>query len=951
MLVVAPAGSGKTTFLAQLTAGADGPVAWYWAESSDSAPDVFVRCLEQSFATAIQRLPSGWTSADDVGLALESWHGPHPMLVIDDFHALQGSPAEATLERVLACAPDLRVLIATRSLPDLNLSRLRVSNSLLEVGLDDLRFRSWEVEQLFRGFYGEPLSPEDLALLSRRTEGWAAALQLFHLATRGKQPAERRRTLNTLGSSSKLVREYLARNVLDELPQDLREFMLETCVLGRLTGSLCDELRQARGSRQILEELERRQLFTYVVGADDEYRYHDFLRSHLEGVLVEELGHDEARARYMRAGGLLGRSGAMSDALTAFCRAEDWSAVSALLGREGELLAQGSPTWVDLIPQAVSQNDPWLLLAEARRHVIEGTFHAALEKYQQAELGFGATSGRELARRERLALNVWLEPTAAPSSDWSGLLRRATIREPLAVRQVAARELSPPYRALVSGLSALMAGRVDEAIRALDDVVEELDASASLFAAGRVAGAAARILSGAAYGARAAESAAEDAERLDLGWLARLGRTALVLEGRTDDRREAASALRTFESYGDAWGAALTILMRGWGALVSGRGAKDDLRRAVEEFERLRADVLATWARSALALALARSGDAEARRAAIRAEFCARCLGVPGAQAVALFALAESDPTHEAEHGSVATAMLGEFSLVLPGRTRPAELEEPEGVSAAADQPSIEIQCFGGFGVVVHGVPIDLGRAKPRPRHVLHLLAVSAGRPVHREVLTEAIWPNAEPRTANRYLHVAISSLRRVLEPNGRRGAPSLIAREAEAYRLALPDDACVDLLEFDRSLEAARAAQLGGDAERSLSAYRTALDLYKGDLLPEDGPAEWLVEERERRSAEACEAAHSIAVLLLERDEPAAATVACERGLRIDRFRDDLWRLCISSHERTGDLAAALRTRREYRAVLSRLGLAPQPAASGRERPNVARPRATRASNRRRGR
>jgi DNA-binding SARP family transcriptional activator len=928
VLTVAPAGSGKTTFLAQLTADAEGPVAWYWAESGDSAPEAFVGCLEQSFAAAIGTLTAGWKSADDVGLALDRWRGPHPLLVIDDFHVLQGSPAEETLERVLVRAPDLRVLIATRSLPGLNLSRLRVSNSLLEVGLNDLRFRSWEVEQLFRDFYGEPLSHEDLALLSRRTEGWAAALQLFHLATRGKQPAERRRTLDTLGSSSKLVREYLARNVLDELPQELREFMLETCVLGRLTGALCDELLESSGSRQLLEELERRQLFTYGIGADEEYRYHDFLRSHLEAVLVEELGQDEARKRYTHAGALLESAGAMSDALTAYCRGEDWSAANALLGREGERLAQGSPTWVDLIPQIVSANDPWLLLAEARRNVRKGMFPAALERYQQAEVGFGASGGRELARHERLALNVWLDPTTVPSSDWSGLLRRATVGEPLAVRQLAARELPPPHRSLVSGLSALLAGRVSEAIRALDDALQEPGASPSLLAAARLAGAVARILSGAVHGARAAESAAEDAEQLDLEWLARLGRTALVLEGRADGRREAASALQAFERHGDAWGAALTILLRGWGALASGRAATADLRLAVAEFERLRAEVLATWARSALALALARSGDPDARRAATTAEFCARSLGVPGAQAIALSALAESHPTQAARHGSAAAAMLDELSLVLPRRLRSAELAPRVHVTTAAALPSIEIHCFGGFGVAVHGEPVDLAKAKPRPRYVLHMLAVSAGRPVHREVLTEAVWPNAEPRAANRYLHVAISSLRRVLEPNGRRGGESLIAREAEAYRLALPDDARVDIVEFDRALAAARAAQRGGDDERSLGAYRAALDLYRGDLLPEDGPAEWLVEERERRSAEACEAAHAVARGLLERGEPAAATVACERGLHIDRFRDDLWRLCIRSHERTGDFAAASRARGEYRAVLSELGIAARPGA-----------------------
>src|SRR5439155_1226173 len=82
--------------------------------------------------------------------------------------------------------PSITFVMGTRALPGFNLSRLRVSGSLLEIGSEDLRFRSWEVEHLFRDFYREPLPPEELAELARRTEGWAAGLQLFHLATRSR---------------------------------------------------------------------------------------------------------------------------------------------------------------------------------------------------------------------------------------------------------------------------------------------------------------------------------------------------------------------------------------------------------------------------------------------------------------------------------------------------------------------------------------------------------------------------------------------------------------------------------------------------------------------------------------------------------------------------------------------------------------------------------------------
>ena len=96
----------------------------------------------------------------------------------------------------------LAIVVGSRLAPSINLCRLRVAGDLVEIGPDDLRFRAWEVERLFREHYGEPVPPEELAVLARRTEGWAAGLQLFHLATRGKPADERRRILAAVGAGA-----------------------------------------------------------------------------------------------------------------------------------------------------------------------------------------------------------------------------------------------------------------------------------------------------------------------------------------------------------------------------------------------------------------------------------------------------------------------------------------------------------------------------------------------------------------------------------------------------------------------------------------------------------------------------------------------------------------------------------------------------------------------------
>ena len=219
-LVVAPAGSGKTTLVARFATTCGAPVAWYRAETWDADEASFVRHLEAALLAAIPDLAGGWATVDDAARSMASRDGSAPvLLVIDDFYALEDTAAEAAFGRLIDWAPAwLTLILATRVAPSLNLSRLRLSGGLLEIGTDDLRFRAWEVEQLFRDVYHDPVPPADLAVLARRTEGWAAGLQLFHLATRGRSAEERRRVLGGPGSSGRLLREYLAQNVMVGLP-------------------------------------------------------------------------------------------------------------------------------------------------------------------------------------------------------------------------------------------------------------------------------------------------------------------------------------------------------------------------------------------------------------------------------------------------------------------------------------------------------------------------------------------------------------------------------------------------------------------------------------------------------------------------------------------------------------------------------------------------------------
>ncbi|OLE35635.1 MAG: hypothetical protein AUG48_10070 [Actinobacteria bacterium 13_1_20CM_3_68_9] len=895
-LVVAPAGSGKSTLLAGFAASAGVPVAWYRAESWDAKTSTLLSHLQSAFTAALGPIPDGWDSVEAGARSLEAWAGRRALLIVDDLHTLEDSPAELTLERLIDYAPPtITFLIGSRALPGFNLSRLRVSGSLLEIGSEDLRFRSWEVERLFRDFYRAPLPPEELAELARRTQGWAAGLQLFHLATRGKSPQERRRILTALGSRSRLTREYLTRNVLDQLPADLRWFLVRTCVLTRLSGPICDAFLARTGSQQVLEELERRQIFTSATDDRGGYRYHEVLRSHLEQVLVEELGEVQARAAYRRAAALLEANGAFPDAVQAYSRGEDWEAVDRLLHHQGGELLEGPDTWIDALPPALLRQDPWLMLGSARRHRAEGRWREAIEAYHRAERVFGSSEAGLICASERKSLAGWLEPAPMPGNDWAGLLRKAVAHDPLAAKQLAS-QLPEATGKLTAGVVCLLAGQLDQARRQLNATSDSHDATAALATAARLWAGVAALLSGDLQGVFDVEEAAESAETLGLGWLARLARGALVLAQRPGSTEEAIAVRAACDRDGDRWGNALIGLMIGWAALYAGDNAVAPLEQATEIFHQLGAGVLEAWSRALLSLSLARSGAPDAREAALQAENLARYSGTPGARYFPYLALAEIQPERAAEYHSLALAVQEECGMA-PLAAATLAPENVISIGVVRSLPSLSIRCFGGFSIAIKGRPVDLTTVKPRARAVLRMLAIYAGNAVHREVLQAAFWPDADAETGARNLHVAVSSLRSWLEPGVGRGGSSILIREADAYRLAIQADSEVDLVQFSKALSLARVARLRGEANAVVSNFGQALELYAGELLPEDGPAEWAIEPRERFRAGALEAA-------------------------VDRLHDPLWKLLIQARERAGDPVAASRARRDYERVLQELGI-----------------------------
>jgi DNA-binding SARP family transcriptional activator len=216
---------------------------------------------------------------------------------------------------------------------------------------------------------------------------------------------------------------------------------------------------------------------------------------------------------------------------------------------------------------------------------------------------------------------------------------------------------------------------------------------------------------------------------------------------------------------------------------------------------------------------------------------------------------------------------------------------------------------------------VDWGPVRPRAASAFRLLAVHSPRTVHRETLLQ-LWPGLPAGQATHSLQVAVSSLRRLLVPDAPRGASRMVERRGDGYVLVLPAGSSSDVVSLNEDFDSAERARLGGRRDAEVAALSCAVAGYRGDLLPEEGSAEWIAPERDRLRLRAAAAAARLAELQLLAGEAEAAADAARRAVEIDPCADAPWRVLIRACDRLGDSAAGTRARRGYADMLRDLGV-----------------------------
>jgi DNA-binding SARP family transcriptional activator/energy-coupling factor transporter ATP-binding protein EcfA2 len=897
-LILGPPGSGKTTLLSHLAAAASDAAAWYRVGTEDDDEIALTRHIGHTLGAALAAPAVIKAAAPghiaNLVRALDDPAIGSVQLIIDDLHEITGTPAEQALESFLNLRPrKIRVILGSRRPPLINTSRMLVSGELIQLDGEDLRFRSWEVEQLFRAVYAAPLSPEAAAALTRRTGGWAAGLQLFHLATAQFSRAERERAVDELSGRSRLIRSYLARNFLDGLDSERRRFLLLTSTLGVLTGDICDTLLDTSGSAAVLSELEREQLFTTTTDAGLTYHYHQVLQTHLEVVLVDELGGRAARELYSRSAELLERAGRPAAAIRAYARAEDWGSVARLLKPGSIPVAEDEALWGTLSLPGAPTDDPSLVLAGARRLARHGRIAEAVTAFRQAEALLDDPEFRRRCSAERSAVAVWLPQAALPSMPdhydadpdsslirLSGELRQLTrqIRDPDASQQ-------PLVRSLALLLTGDPAAAADELSRAT-----AWNAPWEALAVRLVSRLIELII-------RPADVTPGQVEEIMLGadvegwpWLSRLARslqTALLLAAAPEPWRVSAAAdlLGDLERREDHWTLCLSSLAIGaaYAEIDEPALAARTLKRAEDVAAKLGAPVLEVWARLLRTFAAVHQGEPGAEQEAANAVRAAAGLGVHYTAGV----------------------------MPAVGRTAPIVRKRTSA------EPFVMLRCLGGFALTSRGVELPWRELRPRARSLLMFLAMNHGRQLHRERLVDALWPDAMLASGIRSLQVAVSSIRQCLSAGGI--TEDALRRHGDAYALQLPS-VSDQLADFERLAHAAGRAR----PSETLRLRLAALDQYAGDLLPEVGPAEWVVEERARLRLLAAEVASDAARDGLLADDLRSALDAARRSVTLDPYHDSSWELIVQICERLGDHSAAAVARREQAQVWVDLGLVP---------------------------
>jgi LuxR family maltose regulon positive regulatory protein len=460
-LLSAPAGYGKTTMLAALPQHLpEMPLAWVTLDSEDNDPIRFIGLI----ATALQRLHAGcgrsvWpllSGGTAEGAGLKRAMGalindvlaclPEPfILVLDDLHFVTEPAVHVALEYLLDHQPaQMHLAVGTRHDPPLRLARLAARRQLFELRRPDLSFSQQEAQQLLNDALGLGLTPDEVSALQERTEGWPAGLCLLAGPLgRLESAAGRTRFMAAMSQMERYALDFLAEEVLRDLPADLRRFLLQTAVLAEMTPSVCRAVTGRDDAADVLEGLYRQNLTiaSITTAADGEpvYRHHALFARLLVRQLERELPGEVTDLHRRAAEAQVNPGRAIGHYLAAGLPEQ---AARLMLGSGMDLLHRGMSetvrTWVRALPEETWAANPSLWTLMGRCEIHRGDYRAAAENLHRARTAFVA-AGDAVGEGEAVASLITLTYQENDRGEAAVLVERARHLPLSPLGQVAAR--------------------------------------------------------------------------------------------------------------------------------------------------------------------------------------------------------------------------------------------------------------------------------------------------------------------------------------------------------------------------------------------------------------------------------------------------------------------------------------------------------------------------------
>ncbi len=452
LLISAPAGYGKTSMAADLAASmAPMRSAWLTLDQTDADPLRFyshvAAAIERSGAGACTRVRGMLRSGQmaPIGSAASAlsddvWDAEEPfLLVIDDFHAAAGEHAAGAVYALASVPPrGLRLVVASRSDPDLPLDLLRARNRLAEIRAADLAFSTEEVRGYLRDSLGLLLGTEEAERLREKTEGWAAGIQLAGLAIDGARRSAREpedaavsRFIASMSGGHQYIISFLAEEVLKAQPEDVTEFLFKTSVLEDLCPELCDAVMGRPGSEAMLSRLLRANLFIVPAdGGNRWFRYHALFAEALRGLAGKRGGLE---ASHRAASAWFEANGRPDLAVDhAWAGGDEDGAVRITEAESLGLMTRGysmsAEAWINRIPPERLRGSPRAILSLAWIHAQRGALDMVRSCLEMAAAAGGDSpyAAEWLALKSKTALVEGKLQEAREYADRAGTLVRGS---------------------------------------------------------------------------------------------------------------------------------------------------------------------------------------------------------------------------------------------------------------------------------------------------------------------------------------------------------------------------------------------------------------------------------------------------------------------------------------------------------------------------------------------